>query len=141
MSSDYSQANHQPQVEVLEGNQLFVKAGDNIELHAKASDPDGDDLTYRWWEYSEAGTYNNYKIDKDYVVEKYAGEYKIGSYLKNQSYIASQVELDVAEDGQSVRVVIPQDAKSGDTIHIIVSVTDNGKHTLTSHQRVILVVE
>lgn len=139
--SDYSQANHPPQVEVLEGNQLFVKAGSNIELHAKASDPDGDDLTYRWWEYGEAGTYNKYKIDKDYIAEKYVGEYKIGSYLKNQSYIASQVELDVAKDGQLVRVVIPQDAKSGDTIHIIVSVTDNGKHTLTSHQRVVIVVE
>ena len=36
---------------------------------------------------------------------------------------------------------IPQDAKSGDTIHVIVEATDNGSPKLTRYQRIIVTVE
>ncbi|MBU1820806.1 MAG: DUF1593 domain-containing protein [Bacteroidetes bacterium] len=59
----YEEANHPPQAllnnqkgyEVVEIN---AKAGEKIQLSAQGStDPDGHTLTYRWWNYWEAGTY------------------------------------------------------------------------------------
>jgi len=31
-----------------------VKPGETVKLAATATDPDGDELTFRWWQYSEA---------------------------------------------------------------------------------------
>lgn len=52
----YEAANHAPQVSV--GNsQIQAAPGQTIHLSAHASDPDGDTLSYKWWNYKEAGTY------------------------------------------------------------------------------------
>ena len=37
--------------------------------------------------------------------------------------------------------VVPEDAKKGDTIHMVVEVQDNGKHQLKHYQRVIITVK
>jgi hypothetical protein len=39
-----------------------------------------------------------------------------------------------------VKVLIPKDAVSGQTIHVILEVTDNGSPSLTAYQRVIITV-
>jgi|GEM_PF-1086316 len=41
---------------------------------------------------------------------------------------------------QKVSFTVPNDAKVGDTIHIILEVQDNGKHKLKHYQRVIVTV-
>jgi hypothetical protein len=54
----YAEANHPPTVTLAHAVDLNVKAGATVPLSAKGSkDPDGDELTYRWWHYREAGTY------------------------------------------------------------------------------------
>ncbi|MGB5666998.1 MAG: nucleoside hydrolase-like domain-containing protein [Maribacter sp.] len=53
----FSEANHAPIVELNGTNQIKVKPNETIQLIAKATDPDGDILTYSWWQYKEAGTY------------------------------------------------------------------------------------
>jgi hypothetical protein len=64
----FEDANHHP-VAVLNGdasNEILiqdVKSGDQITLSAKgSSDPDGDELEYRWWFYPEAGTYDGVPV-------------------------------------------------------------------------------
>jgi len=51
----YDQANHPPVVQLAHARDLKVRAGDTVSLSAKGTtDPDGDSLTYRWWQYHEA---------------------------------------------------------------------------------------
>ncbi len=53
---DYDAANHHPQVVVEEGLDLTRAPGSRVRLTARASDPDGDELSIVWWQYREAGT-------------------------------------------------------------------------------------
>lgn len=54
---DYKEANHAPEVKIQEGLDLKVKPGQKITLHAEGQDPDGDKLSYKWYQYEEAGSY------------------------------------------------------------------------------------
>ncbi len=55
----YDQANHPPVVKLAHARDLKVRPGDTVALSAKGTtDPDGDELTYRWWQYHEADTYD-----------------------------------------------------------------------------------
>jgi hypothetical protein len=54
----YKGANHPPVVKLDRGDRLTVKSGDNFTMSAAgSSDPDGDSLTYLWFQYREAGSY------------------------------------------------------------------------------------
>lgn len=54
--SDYEDANHPP-VPVLSNEEITVKSGEGIGLDAGSSyDPDGDNLSFLWFCYPEAGT-------------------------------------------------------------------------------------
>ncbi len=54
---DYKNANHPPKVALKHANMLTAKPNQKIYLKSKATDPDGDKLTYKWWQYEEVGTY------------------------------------------------------------------------------------
>jgi hypothetical protein len=53
----YAAANHEPVVSVTSGLNLRAAAGEQVPLNGAATDPDGNELTYRWYQYREAGTY------------------------------------------------------------------------------------
>lgn len=54
----FNQANHPPVVKLATALDLNVKPGDKVSLSAKGTtDPDGNALTYRWWQYQDADTY------------------------------------------------------------------------------------
>ncbi len=58
VAEKYSDANHPPIIDIEEGDRK-TKAGQKIILNAKGTaDPDGNKLTYKWWQYKEAGTYD-----------------------------------------------------------------------------------
>lgn len=57
VTPNYADSDHAPEVEVREGRNLMVQAGEKVMLHAEASDPDGDVLAYEWFRYHEADTY------------------------------------------------------------------------------------
>lgn len=53
---DYAHANHQPLVRCNKRD-VVAAPGAKVRLSARGTtDPDGDKLTYRWWQYAEAGT-------------------------------------------------------------------------------------
>jgi len=64
IADTFAKANHNPVI-ALNGNKgkavayITAKPGDKIQLDAAGTtDPDSDALTYRWWQYREAGTAN-----------------------------------------------------------------------------------
>jgi hypothetical protein len=55
----YDQANHAPVVKLAHALDLKVRPGEKVSLSAKGTmDPDDDALSYRWWQYQEADTYD-----------------------------------------------------------------------------------
>ncbi|NQU23064.1 MAG: DUF1593 domain-containing protein [Candidatus Nealsonbacteria bacterium] len=54
----YEQANHPPAVKLAGSPDVKAAAGATVPLSvAGSSDPDGDKLSFRWWQYKEPGTY------------------------------------------------------------------------------------
>ena len=54
----YAKANHAPVVQLAHALDLTARPGATVKLSAKGtSDPDGNALTYKWWQYEEADTY------------------------------------------------------------------------------------
>ncbi len=105
----YAKANHAPVVKLNQAKNLRVKPGQSVTLSGSATDPDGDALTYRWWQYEE--------------VDTYAGK------------------VDIAKTDQAkTSFVVPKDALPGNTIHLILEVTDAQAPRLTRYQRVIATV-
>lgn len=108
----FEDANHNPVV-VLNGNatkdilKIMAGPGDEITLDATGTnDPDGDSVSYHWWQYREAGTY--------------------------------QGTVDIADTGRSrIALVVPADIK-GRTLHILLTVRDNGTPSLYAYRRVII---
>jgi hypothetical protein len=56
-TKSFKEANHPPDPEVLVPEQMTVKSGESFGLDAAATDPDGDNLSYLWFNYPEAGSY------------------------------------------------------------------------------------
>lgn len=56
---DYESANHPPIVKLNHPNVLNASLGEEVKLSGTATDPDGDQLNYTWWQYVEPGTYEN----------------------------------------------------------------------------------
>ena len=56
-TKSYREANHPP-VPILDTPEAFtVKSGQSFRLSAHATDPDGDSVSYLWFQYPEAGSY------------------------------------------------------------------------------------
>lgn len=52
----YEECNHEPVVLVEEGIDFSVEKGSAISFTAKTYDPDGDDVTVKFWQYNDADT-------------------------------------------------------------------------------------
>jgi hypothetical protein len=106
--SDYAHANHPPVAYIPAAQQNISAApGTQVQLEGAASDPDGNQLSIKWWQYLEAGTYPK----------------KIA--IQNATTL-------------NASLTIPKDAVSGQTINIILQVTDDGTPKLTRYQRVVI---
>jgi hypothetical protein len=62
----YKEANHSPLVVLKSALNLNVRPGEKVKLSALGtSDSDGNKLTYKWWQYKGAGTYDGNVEIKD----------------------------------------------------------------------------
>lgn len=105
-----AEANHPPLAHAAGGDVIEVRSGESFALDARgSSDPDGDSLSYFWFQYPEAGSF------KDVV--------SFGSRAHNLQYIPDMVAPTVEAPA---------------TIHFILRVTDKGTPPLTSYRRVIV---
>ena len=58
VNSGYEDANHPPVVHIKSKKDITVKSGKKVKLDAgRTGDPDGDSLTFAWWQYKDAGSY------------------------------------------------------------------------------------
>lgn len=137
-ASSFGDANHAPSVSVTEGVNVNAAAGDTVTLTAVGTDPDGDTLTYHWWRYFEADTYD------DGAVIPELEDINMGLVLDRTAAVTDGVAPDTialsGADTEQVTFTVPADAKSGDTIHLVVEVTDDGEHHLKHYQRVVVTV-
>ena len=53
----HKEANHGQEVKLDGKNHILAKAGETVNLTARASDPDEDLFAYSWRKYRETGTY------------------------------------------------------------------------------------
>ncbi|NJB87711.1 hypothetical protein GGR26_003495 [Lewinella marina] len=53
----YDRANHPPTVSVTGARRRVVQPGDKVVLEASATDPDGDEVQFHWWQYGEVDSY------------------------------------------------------------------------------------
>ena len=110
-TKSYSEANHPPVPKLAHADSFSVKTGEQFHLNADGTfDPDGDSMSYLWFQYKEAGTYPGVISFKPYAPNLY-----------NLPVYAPEVNK-------------PQ------TIHFILQVTDKGIPALTRYKRVIVTV-
>lgn len=105
----YSQANHPPVPALAHPDHLTVQSGEPFHLNAAGTtDPDGDSMSYLWFQYPEAGSYPE--------------------PISFRPYAANLYDLPVTAPVVSK----PQ------TVHFILKVTDKGSPALTRYKRVIV---
>jgi len=110
-TKNYKECNHPPIPKLAHSDHLTVKSGQQFHLSAAGTtDPDGDSMSYLWFQYPEAGTYKGVVSFRPYA-----------SNLYDLPVTAPVVD-------------------SAQTIHFILKVTDKGTPALSRYKRVIVTV-
>ncbi|CAI7667383.1 unnamed protein product [Penicillium viridicatum] len=131
LPADISKANHHPVISVngtveLAPLRINAAAGSSLTFDAAAtSDPDGDSLSFKWFQYREPGSTN----------------WNVGGQVP-------EFNVTLANGGRKAQVQLPIASESCDgkaltacgcwLLHLILEVTDNGYHPLTSYRRILI---
>lgn len=113
----FDDANHPPVVKLEMAKQIHAKPGEDVELRASATDPDGDQLQYHWFHYPEPGSF------------------AVSAARTGQPVVIRSADQQTASFAVPTNRVL----HNGD-MHVILAVTDEGTPALTRYQRVIVTV-
>ncbi len=86
---EFAETNHAPVVMLNHSDRLEAKPGTKITLSSTATDPDGNSLSYSWWQYREAGSYK--------------GEVQIAGNDKNEASLIVPAD---AVKGQTIHIIL-----------------------------------
>jgi hypothetical protein len=134
LSSSLSSANHHPII-TLNGSSgtspiyISAEAGTTVTLDATGTyDPDGDELTYKWWQY------------RDPSASQWATFFEVdGTKIENKDGNDKIVDVTLPPPEQCCVELLSRAAiAKGQVLHIILEVTDSGTPSLTSYRRVII---
>ena len=137
LHDDISKANHAP-IAIVNGSTpgpepvfLEAEAGTSINLDASESyDPDGDELTFRWFHYKDV-TASQWNVDAEVVTVEF-------------------VDLEPAKTGRRVRALLPTPEKcavdmftgkarnKGQVMHLVLELSDSGTPSMTTYKRVVV---
>ena len=95
-TKSYKEANHPPIPELLVPEHMNVKSGEGFGLDATATDPDGDNLSYLWFNYPEAGS--NKKLIKINSAENVHGVWVIAPEVDKEE--TAQFILKITDKGK-----------------------------------------
>ncbi len=88
VTSSYSAANHHPEVRIGSPLMILASPGQKIKLHGFVTDPDGNEVTVRWWHF-QVGTYPH-NID-----------------ISNPTSMDAEVEIpEDATEGQTIHIIL-----------------------------------
>jgi hypothetical protein len=112
-TSSFEEANHPPVPALGHPDRITVKSGEIFSLDASGTtDPDGDNLSYWWFQYPEAGSY------KETI--------NIGFYSENL---------------YNLHTIVAPEVEKSETAHFILKVTDKGTPALSRYKRVIVTIQ
>ena len=110
-TKNFNECNHAPIPKLAHSDRLTVKSGETFHLSAAGTtDPDGDSMSYLWFQYPEAGTYKGIVSFRPYSPNLY-----------------------------DIPVTAPA-VESAQTVHFILKVTDKGSPALTAYKRIIVTI-
>ncbi|HYO21132.1 MAG TPA: nucleoside hydrolase-like domain-containing protein, partial [Flavisolibacter sp.] len=96
VAEKYTDANHAPRIKFKGKLDRTARPGQTIELNAKGTkDPDGNSVTFKWWQYKDAGTY-----DGAVTIENATGEKASFTLPENGKQGTIHIILEVADNGK-----------------------------------------
>ena len=139
VATSYESANHYPVIQI-EKNKIQARRGEMIKIHADVKDRNNLHLKFKWWCYYEISTYWNFKeiaLEKEYFE---FGDKKF-PFSNHSEFVKKDWQLEMYdEDTDTVKIQIPEDAKKGETIHLIFEASNIYPTPLKSYQRIIITI-
>lgn len=137
LSGDLGKANHHPVIDIngkkgLEPLYLELEAASTFQLDASASyDPDPtDSLKFKWYQYSDPSA-------TQWSVHHEVGELEITP--RNEAGSVVEVKLPPPEKS-CVELISREAIRTGQLLHLVLEVQDNGSPALISYRRILIQV-
>lgn len=139
LTEEFNLVNHYPIVEAPD--KVLVNPGETVQLKVKAKDLNNRPLSYEWWIYYEVSTYWDFTdLDLQPETVQFAEKEFIVNYFSKQ--VEPNWELDIeGKFTDQITLTVPSNAKVGQTMHLILEVSNDGEYSMKTYKRIILEIK